>query len=58
MNKMLPPDHARLSDKAVLRLMGVSLPHPGAAFNKRPEGRARRLERRQAIARKMDWLNS
>ncbi|HEX9807893.1 MAG TPA: hypothetical protein VGA34_13450 [Alteraurantiacibacter sp.] len=27
-------------------------------FSKRPEGRARRTERRQVRARKMDWINS
>ncbi len=33
-------------------------PHPGAAFNKRPEGRQRRAERKAVRAGKESWLNS
>lgn len=57
MNKMLPADHARLSDKAVLRLMGVAVPFAGRAA-KEEDRKARRTERRQVRARKAEWLNS
>lgn len=57
MNKMLPADYPRLSDKALLRLMGVPVPFAGRAA-KEEERKARRMERRQVRARKAEWLNS
>lgn len=49
---------ARLDTKAALRRLGVSPAYPGAPFSKRPEGRARRIERAQVRAAKSSWLNS
>ena len=57
MNKMLPADYPRLSDKAFLRLIGESVPFAGRAA-KELERKARRTERRQVRARKAEWLNS
>jgi len=46
---------AGLGVKVNLRQHG---PRHGEPFSKRPEGRARRMARRQAIARKHEWLES
>lgn len=57
MNKTLPTDYPRLSDKAMLRLIGEPVPFMGRAA-KELDRRARRTERRQVIARKCEWINS
>ena len=49
---------ARIDTTAALRRLGLVPEYPGAPFSKRPEGRARRVERRQVRAAKSAWLNS
>jgi hypothetical protein len=57
MNKMLPKDHVRISEKAFMRLIGEPVPFVGR-FAKEAHRKARRAERRQVRARKAEWLNS
>lgn len=56
MNKMLDPNAPRLSEKALLRLLGVPLPFNREA--KEMAKRERRTARRNRNAEKQYWLNS
>lgn len=50
---------ARTTDSFVdMLLTAPTKPHPGAPFNKRAEGRARREARRNRIAEKWAWMES
>lgn len=57
MNKPLDPNAPRLTEKAFLRRIGVPVPFEGRAAKEAAKHK-RRKDRRAAIARKREWLDS
>lgn len=57
MNKPMDPDAPRLSEKAVLRLLGLPVPFAGREAKEMAK-RERRTERRNRQTEKRFWLDS